>query len=104
MSVADKKRKYGFYLTRTESMFFQNIANMLWKQDIIRKPSISIIAKMALNMLGKQYLQQEEQLNARDRSKKICSQTKNSYQNKSGPVNHILTDEKTTYDYFGDIA
>lgn len=44
-------------MTKLEEEFFQTVANMMWKGGVINRPNISRLSKMALNVIGNQYIQ-----------------------------------------------
>ena len=71
-------------MTAQEERFFQTIANTIWRHGIIKRPTVSRLAKMALNVIGKQYIEQEVKMYVAKQRSPI----------KAGPVNSSLMDEQ----------
>ena len=81
------RNSYRLYLTSEEVRFFQTIANFMWKNDIIKKPTVSKLSKLALNIIGKQYLEWYEQVKAE--VGEAFAKQRNPI--KTGPINPLGT-------------
>lgn len=84
--MKDPRIYHRIYFSNAEDRFFQNIANMFWREGLIKKPTITKLSKLALNRVGRQYIEQIEQLERKEKEAKSYLAKQRS-PIKTGPVN-----------------